>query len=344
MKTIKYLFFLIIFLALPYQLFSQDDLFGSTPLGNNRNSSQQSYTSISTNKSTSTKTSNSNYNATSSKSSTSRYSNLRPSSLTYKTWEAKFDKSRAEFVRSADGMVDETMYINCVCLSGICKLCAGKGVSGYGMFQTYCSYCGGTGRCHFCGGTGTKVTKRRYRYIDEYYSDGSIALHVTSSGSGPTVYQGGVGNWYYTYGNSQPIKDEGSYFSFGGETVYGVKTKSFRLSRDYRTLWTGNQEYHLIDKAEYDRLSAIMSRATGGYVAAPSGNNSSSYSSGISSSSSRSKSSSIYITCKSCGGGGGCTACNGKGYKFNSYSGHNDTCPVCNGSGRCGVCRGNGSF
>lgn len=46
--------------------------------------------------------------------------------------------------------------------------------------------------------------------------------------------------------------------------------------------------------------------------------------------------------CKYCGGGGGCSSCNGKGYKFNPYSGENDTCPSCNGSGRCFNCHGTG--
>lgn len=46
--------------------------------------------------------------------------------------------------------------------------------------------------------------------------------------------------------------------------------------------------------------------------------------------------------CKYCGGGGGCSSCNGRGYKHNPYSGYNDTCPSCNGSGRCFNCRGTG--
>ena len=46
--------------------------------------------------------------------------------------------------------------------------------------------------------------------------------------------------------------------------------------------------------------------------------------------------------CKYCGGGGGCRSCNGRGYKYNPYSGHDDTCPSCNGSGRCFNCRGTG--
>ncbi len=46
--------------------------------------------------------------------------------------------------------------------------------------------------------------------------------------------------------------------------------------------------------------------------------------------------------CQYCGGGGGCSSCNGRGYKYNPYSGYNDTCPSCNGSGRCFNCRGTG--
>ena len=46
--------------------------------------------------------------------------------------------------------------------------------------------------------------------------------------------------------------------------------------------------------------------------------------------------------CKYCGGGGGCSSCKGRGYKYNPYSGHDDTCPSCNGTGRCFNCRGTG--
>lgn len=46
--------------------------------------------------------------------------------------------------------------------------------------------------------------------------------------------------------------------------------------------------------------------------------------------------------CGYCGGGGGCRSCNGRGYKYNPYSGHDDRCPSCNGSGRCFNCRGTG--
>lgn len=46
--------------------------------------------------------------------------------------------------------------------------------------------------------------------------------------------------------------------------------------------------------------------------------------------------------CKFCGGGGGCSSCNGTGIKYNSYSGNYDTCPSCRGNQRCFNCRGTG--
>ena len=270
-------------------------------------------------------------------------SKMAASSLSYKRWETKFDKGHTEFVRESNGMVTETMYLNCVCLNGICKICAGLGVTGYGMFQTYCSSCGGTAKCSFCGGTGTKVTTYRYRFIDEYYSNGTSALHVTSSNSGPSVYIGGSGYAYNTYGNSKAIKDEGSYYSFGGEIVYGVKTTSFRLSKDYKTLWMGNNEYHLIDKAEYDRIAEITSKVLGGGLAIPSSSpstGSGSYSSGSSSSSSSSRS--IYTKCTDCNGTGRCRHCNGTG--TSNLSAHTEICVVCNGNGKCKICFGRGKL
>lgn len=72
-------------------------------------------------------------------------------------------------------------------------------------------------------------------------------------------------------------------------------------------------------------------------------NNGSSGNSNNSKSSSSSSSNSLKrTTCSYCGGGGGCRSCNGRGYKYNSYSHHDDACPTCNGSGRCFNCRGSG--
>lgn len=66
MKTTSYIYLLILFLSLPNQVYSQDDLFGGGTFGSNSKSSMRSSSSVSTNKST--KSSNSNYNTTSSKS------------------------------------------------------------------------------------------------------------------------------------------------------------------------------------------------------------------------------------------------------------------------------------
>lgn len=89
-----------------------------------------------------------------------------------------------------------------------------------------------------------------------------------------------------------------------------------------------------ISKQEYDN---IMPRGRV-YMNNGGGNNSNSGSSN----SNDSGRSYVDGPCKYCGGGGGCSSCNGRGYKYNPYSGYNDTCPSCNGSGRCFNCRGTG--
>ena len=89
-----------------------------------------------------------------------------------------------------------------------------------------------------------------------------------------------------------------------------------------------------ISKQEYDNLmprSRVYMNNGGGYN-----------SNSGSSNSNDSGRSYVDGPCKYCGGGGGCSSCNGRGYKYNPYSGYNDTCPSCNGSGRCFNCRGTG--
>lgn len=74
-----------------------------------------------------------------------------------------------------------------------------------------------------------------------------------------------------------------------------------------------------------------------------SGGSGGSYSGGSSSGSS-SSSSSVYTKCTSCNGTGRCSSCNGRGYKFNSYAGHDDECPSCRGKGSCPICYGRGKL
>lgn len=58
-----------------------------------------------------------------------------------------------------------------------------------------------------------------------------------------------------------------------------------------------------------------------------------------------------YTTCRTCGGSGVCTSCNGRrGYYVDSgtYTGYNTQvwkdCPSCNGTGRCFNCHGKGKY
>ena len=259
---------------------------------------------------------------------------VSPSSLSYKTWEVKTNNGSNTYVREANGMVTETIRTKCVCLNGVCQSCGGTG-----GFVTLCMACYGNRKCKYCNGAGEKVWSRTYRYIDDYYSDGTFVYHLMSSSDGPSIYRGGIGYTYNTYGHSNGIKDEGAYYTFGGEVVQGFKQGSYRLSKDYRTLWIGSTECHLISKEEYDKKAAVMSQIHNGNGGVPySGTNSSSNSS----SSSSSSGSSTYIQCKYCSSTGRCSSCNGSGIKFNGYSGHNDTCPGCNGSGKCRICYGTG--
>lgn len=46
--------------------------------------------------------------------------------------------------------------------------------------------------------------------------------------------------------------------------------------------------------------------------------------------------------CKYCGGGGGCSTCNGYGSKYNPHSGTYEKCPTCRGTGECFNCYGSG--
>lgn len=239
------------------------------------------------------------------------------SSLTYKAWEENIGSSRIEYVREADGMMTQTTYIRCVCM--------------------------GIGGCNFCGGTGVVTRKHEYRYIDEYYTNGTFALWVGSTGTGPTVYSGGIGYVYNTNGNSKDIREEGGYYKFGGEVVYGVKTNTFTLSKDYKYLWMGNEKYHLIDKAEYDRISQVISNINKGVQSSGATYGTGVNNGGQGGSYSRNhSSSSVYTKCTDCSGSGRCRHCKGRGTSI--LTGHSETCVVCNGSGKCKICYGRGKL
>lgn len=281
------------------------------------------------------------------------------SSLTSSSWRSMIDNTNyTDFVRSADGMVTATSYSKCICYNGQCGVCGGMGVTG----QTFitCVLCRGTGKCTNCGGNGYVVTKSTYRYIDEYYSDGFYVLHVASSPNGPTVYSGGMGYIYYPV-NRQSVGDDGNYYRFGGEVVYGVQAQSFRLSKDYLKLWVGDNEYVLIDKPSYERRSAEIQKLNqnasamqnsaspninvggnpvGQNVNTQTGRTRCSLCRG---SGSCSNPASPYNSKTYCHGSGRCPICGGDGYMENRYDPlHNIRCSSCHGNGRCQTCLGTG--
>ena len=120
------------------------------------------------------------------------------------------------------------------------------------------------------------------------------------------------------------------------------KSSTFYIAEDWTYVKIENTRFDIpISKARYDELSP-KSRGTvggnggynnGGYNNGGGNNGGNEYQTGPSH---------IDKPCSFCGGGGGCSSCQGRGYKYNPYSGHDEVCSSCNGSRRCFNCRGTG--
>lgn len=144
----------------------------------------------------------------------------------------------------------------------------------------------------------------------------------------------------HLYGFTRQYVDNTKWVYMGGYPLAYTQEERTNVTLHIALNWSYIKiNGHLFDipisKQEYDNLmprSRVYMNNGGGY------NNSSSGSSN----SNDSGRSYVDGPCKYCGGGGGCSSCNGRGYKYNPYSGYNDTCPSCNGSGRCFNCRGTG--
>lgn len=126
--------------------------------------------------------------------------------------------------------------------------------------------------------------------------------------------------------------------TYTGNVVKVRNSSSFSLSPDYRRLTYGGSVYDV--RLSYDQYQTLYTQiygnSGGGSVIMNNGGSSSGMGGGSSSTQQGD------VRCKYCNGTGNCSSCHGKGYKFNSYSGHDDTCPSCNGSGRCFNCHGSG--
>ena len=115
------------------------------------------------------------------------------------------------------------------------------------------------------------------------------------------------------------------------------KTSRLYIANDWTYIKLDGVTYNIpISKARFDQLVPRSSGNIGG------NNGGGGYSNGGTNSGYQTGPSHIDKPCRVCGGGGGCSSCNGRGYKYNPYSGHDDVCPSCNGSRRCYNCRGTG--
>ena len=152
------------------------------------------------------------------------------------------------------------------------------------------------------------------------------------------VYKGGGSGTGYIRYYSRSYSQNGVWVFIECDMFGRVMSNSRKLyvAHDWSYIKEGNEVFNIpISKEKFDSLQPKGYINTGGGY-----NNSSSGS--YNSNSNDSGRSYVDGPCQYCGGGGGCSSCNGRGYKYNPYSGHNDTCPSCNGSGRCFNCRGTG--
>lgn len=128
--------------------------------------------------------------------------------------------------------------------------------------------------------------------------------------------------------------------TYTGRTIKAKNSNRFSLSSDYSKLVLNNNYIYnvRITQQEYERLWNQMfgNSGSGTGTVAPSGG----INNGVGGGNSTPSQQNTY--CKYCRGTGNCSSCKGRGYKFNSYSGHNDNCPSCNGNGRCFNCYGTG--
>jgi len=169
----------------------------------------------------------------------------------------------------------------------------------------------------------------------KYYEKGSLTPKAYWSGQLFVYKGGGAGTGYIRY-YSRSYSQNGAWVFIECDMYGRVMSNGRKLyvANDWSYIKEGNEVFNIpISKEKFDSLQPKGHINTGG------GYNNSNNGSSNSNDSGRS-----YVDgpCKYCGGGGGCSSCGGRGYKYNPYSGHNDTCPSCNGSGRCFNCRGTG--
>lgn len=177
------------------------------------------------------------------------------------------------------------------------------------------------------------------RYICYKDEKGRVASVRTSIYNGDwkaVVYDGATGN---VYGFTRQYVDDTKWVFKGG--LYSIYSKNsnviLHIALDWSYINVNGAIYDIpISKQEYDVLIPKVKGYSG---------NGGGYNSGSSSNShyhNHESSSHVDERCKYCGGGGGCSSCNGTGWKYNPYSGYHDKCPSCNGSGRCFNCHGTG--
>ena len=143
------------------------------------------------------------------------------------------------------------------------------------------------------------------------------------------------------YFTKQYFDSSGNYWAFKEYmqwlTYRQGKSSTLYIAEDWTYVKIENTIFDIpISKERFDQLVPKVSGGGGG------GHNGGYNSGGNGGGGYQSGPSHIDKPCGYCGGGGGCRSCNGRGYKYNHYSGHDERCSSRNGSGRCFNCRGTG--
>ena len=191
----------------------------------------------------------------------------------------------------------------------------------------------------------------RYYYISETYQQGSFNFYFLSGeyvADAPGLHNvyGALTRYimtnetadYYIFKQAKVLFNGGFEFLDYAPQMKISKGWNYILIEKASPLDRSDLVYvKEISKEDYDEISRNKQAYLNRIGVSNGGNNNGGSSVDMSPSGSH-----VDKACQYCGGGGGCSSCNGTGLKYNPWGGGYDTCPSCNGSGRCFNCRGTG--
>ena len=191
----------------------------------------------------------------------------------------------------------------------------------------------------------------RYYYISETYQQGSFNFYFLSGeyvADAPGLHNvyGALTRYimtnetadYYIFKQAKVLFNGGFEFLDYAPQMKISKGWNYILIEKASPLDRSDLVYvKEISKEDYDEISRNKQAYLNRIGVSNGGNNNGGSSVDMSPNNSH-----IDKNCQYCGGGGGCSSCNGTGLKYNPYGGYYEECPSCRGSKRCFNCRGTG--